>query len=68
MLSVQLLRRFAYNLMALFRSVTQRSAEKRETPWKTLMRELYKALLTLSKSAVQTQPNELRTEVSVDSC
>jgi len=57
MLVVQLLRRFAYNLLALFRSVTQRSAKKREMPWKTLMRELYKALLTISRSAKSTSDN-----------
>lgn len=49
MLAVQMLRRLAFNLMALFRSVTQRSAEKRNTPWKTLIREIYKALLILTK-------------------
>jgi hypothetical protein len=32
-----LLRRIAYNLMALFRSVTLRSEEKRRTPWRRLM-------------------------------
>jgi hypothetical protein len=68
MLAVQLLRRFAFNLMALFRSVTQRSAEKRETPWKTLMRELYKALLVLSENSVRWGRNEHCTDVSVDSC
>ena len=50
MLAVQLLRRFAYNMMALFRSVTQRSAKKRAVPWKTLMREIYKALITANKT------------------
>ena len=60
MLSVQLLRRFAYNLMALFRSVTQRSAEKRETPWKTLMREVYKALLVLGRSQVNDSTMHLK--------
>lgn len=36
MLVVLLLRRLGYNLLALFRSVTQRSEERRHTPWKTL--------------------------------
>jgi hypothetical protein len=53
---------------ALFRSVSQRSAEKRETPWKTLMRELYKALLTLGDNSVRAAQNEFQAEVSVDSC
>lgn len=44
MLVVLLLRRLAYNLLALFRSVTQRSDEKRRTPWKTLFRWVTKAL------------------------
>jgi hypothetical protein len=31
---VMLLRRIAHNFLALFRSLTQRSDEKRQTPWK----------------------------------
>jgi hypothetical protein len=53
MLAIQLLRRLSYNLLALFRSVTQRSDKKRETPWKTLMRELYKGLLRLSEANLE---------------
>jgi hypothetical protein len=45
MLVVQLLRRIAYNLMTLFRDVTQRSEEKRAMPWKDLMREFYLAFV-----------------------
>jgi hypothetical protein len=45
MVVVLLLRRIAYNMMALFRSVTQRSEEKRRTPWKTLIRWTYNALV-----------------------
>ncbi len=37
-LVVLLLRRIAYNLLALFRAVTQRSDERRAMPWKQLMR------------------------------
>lgn len=44
MLVVLLLRRLAYNLLALFRSVTQRSQQRRMTPWKTLFRWMEKAL------------------------
>ncbi|MBW6496604.1 MAG: hypothetical protein K0B16_19015 [Burkholderiaceae bacterium] len=33
-----LLRRIAYNMLALYRAVTQRSLDKRETPWKDVMR------------------------------
>jgi hypothetical protein len=44
MLVVLLLRRLAYNLLALFRAVTQRSDEKRRTPWKTLFRWVTKAI------------------------
>ena len=46
-LVIALLRRIAYNLVALFRSVTQRSAERRATAWKTLLRALERTLLTL---------------------
>jgi Transposase DDE domain len=36
-----LLRRIAYNLLALFRAVTQRSQEKRQMPWRGLLRWVY---------------------------
>lgn len=42
---VLLLRRLAYNLLALYRSVTQRSDERRQTPWKTLLRWVYNTLI-----------------------
>ncbi len=41
-----LLRRIAYTLLALCRSVTQRTDERRAVPWKTLMSELAFALVT----------------------
>lgn len=44
-LVVLLLRRIAYNLLALFRAVTQRSAERRAMPWKRLMRWVERTLL-----------------------
>lgn len=44
-LVVMLLRRIAYNLLALFRSVTQRSEENRQLPWKDLMRWVYNTLI-----------------------
>jgi len=42
-LVVMLLRRMAFNMLALFRSVTQRSEEKRRTPWKDIMRWMHHA-------------------------
>jgi len=45
-LAVVLLRRIAYTLLGLFRSVTQRSEERRNTPWKDLMQDLYVALVS----------------------
>ena len=45
MVAVLLLRRMAYNLLALYRSVTQRSEERRQTPWKTVMRWVYNTLI-----------------------
>lgn len=45
-LVVALLRRIAYTLLALFRSVTQRTDERRAVPWKTLMSELAFSLIT----------------------
>jgi predicted transposase YbfD/YdcC len=44
-LAVMLLRRIALTLLALFRSVTQRSDERRQTPWRDLLRAVYQALL-----------------------
>ena len=40
-----LLRRIAYNLLALFRSVTQRGERERAIPWKRLMRRFHNAML-----------------------
>lgn len=42
---LMLLRRMAYNALTLFRSVTQRSEERRATPWKTLLRWSYNTLI-----------------------
>jgi predicted transposase YbfD/YdcC len=44
-----LLRRIAFDLLALFRSVTQRSDEKRATPWRRLMQSVQLALFTLTE-------------------
>lgn len=44
-LVVMLLRRMAFNMLALFRSVTQRSAEKRRTPWRDIMRWMHTAVV-----------------------
>jgi predicted transposase YbfD/YdcC len=42
---LMLLRRLTYNALALFRSVTQRSDEKREVPWKRLLRDVLDVLI-----------------------
>jgi hypothetical protein len=47
-LALVLLRRIAYTLLSLFRSVTQRSEERRKSPCKDLMRDLYVALISAS--------------------
>jgi hypothetical protein len=44
-LALILLRRIACTLLSLFRSVTQRSDERRHTPWRDLIRAVYHALL-----------------------
>jgi len=49
---VALLRRLAYTLVALFRSVTQRSDERRGTPWRDLMRWFRNALLCASDADI----------------
>lgn len=53
MLVVLLLRRMAYNLVALFRAVTQRSEEKRKTPWAKLMGDWLHALTTATDIQLQ---------------
>jgi hypothetical protein len=47
---VMLLRRLGFNLLSLFRSVTQRSDEKRRMPWKDLMRQVYNALIAATRA------------------
>ena len=56
MLVVALLRRLAYNLLTLFRSVTQRSEDRRATPWLDLLRWFYNAII----SATDADLSELR--------
>jgi hypothetical protein len=51
-LNVMLLRRIAYNMMTLFRSVTQRSDVKRQMPWKDIIRAMYNALISCQESDV----------------
>jgi len=47
-LVVAILRRLAYTMLTLFRSVTQRSDERRDVPWKTLLGEIFLAFMTLT--------------------
>lgn len=49
MLVVALLRRIAYTILSLFRSVTQRSERARAVPWKDLMWQVQRALLVASE-------------------
>jgi hypothetical protein len=44
-----LLPRIAYTLLSLFRSITQRSDERRSCPWKLLMTDLLFALTTTTE-------------------
>ncbi len=48
MLVVALLRRLAYNLLTLFRAVTQRSQERRASPWLDMLRWFYNAIISAS--------------------
>lgn len=52
-LNVLLLRRIAFNLLALFRGVTQRSDEKRATPWATLFENLYITLVSATAEVIE---------------
>jgi len=56
-----LLRRLAYNMLARFRSVTQRCEERRLTPWKDLLRWVYNTVI----SATAQHTAGLRTRKAV---
>jgi hypothetical protein len=58
-LVVAILRRIAYTMLALFRSVTQRSDERRHTPWQTLMTDLFVALISTTELELR-DPKALR--------
>lgn len=50
---VALLRRTAYSMMTLFRSVTQRSAKRRATPWLDLPRWFHNAIISATDADVE---------------
>jgi len=52
-LVMAILRRIAYTILTLFRSVTQRSDERRHVPWKDLMSDLFVAFLTTSEDQIR---------------
>jgi hypothetical protein len=52
-LAVAILRRVAYTLATLFRSVTQRSDERRHIPWKLLLLDIWTALLTTNEDQIR---------------
>jgi hypothetical protein len=62
MVVVALLRRMAYNLLTLFRSVTQRSDERRAAPWRDLLRWFYNAIISATDadlSALRPRPRAM---------
>ncbi len=50
---MMLLRRSAYNLLALFQSVTHRSDETCRIPWRTLMKSVYNAVVGATQEQVE---------------
>ncbi len=61
---VLLLRRIAYNILTLFRSVTQRTKANRLTPWRDICRYFYNALIAskskqLEGMRIRKPPDEL---------
>jgi len=58
-LVVAILRRIAYTMLALFRSITQRSDEPRVTQWETLMTDLFVTLITTTELELR-DPKPLR--------
>jgi hypothetical protein len=51
-LVVAVLRRIAYTILTLFRSVTQRSEERRNVPWKALINDVFYAFITTTPEQV----------------
>lgn len=51
--AVMLLRRLGFNLLALYRSVTQRCEEARQMPWKDLIRRVYITLIAASEADIE---------------
>lgn len=61
MLVMMVLRRIAYTLLSLFRTVTQRSEEKREVSWPRLMRQVRNTLIAGDERTVaQLRPRHRR--------
>jgi hypothetical protein len=56
MVSAMLMRRIAYTLLALFRSVTQRSDARRAVPWKTLLHDLRDTLISAEERHLEDLP------------
>ncbi len=52
MLVVAILRRIAFTTLALFRTIKQRSDERRSVPWKLLLEEFWLVLITASPDAL----------------
>ncbi len=53
MVVVLLLRRLAYNMLTLFRSVTLRAEESRLTPWQDLIRWFYNAVIAATEEHLE---------------
>lgn len=58
---VMVLRRIAYDLLTWFRSVTQRSEDKRQVPWKALLRDVYVTVASATEAVLygRTKRSEL---------
>ncbi|HJW76113.1 MAG TPA: ISAs1 family transposase [Thermoleophilia bacterium] len=61
---VMVLRRIAYNLLTLFRSVTQRSDDRRQMPWRDLLRAIYITLIAATDDTLgrHRDPEQLITD------
>lgn len=54
LLDIVILRRIAYNAMALFRARTLRADANRLMPWRELTRLVYAAIMTATEEAVNS--------------
>lgn len=65
-LAVLILRRIAYSMLALFRSVTLRSEDNKKTPWRDLMRGIYNTLIAATPRDIDALRSRVESEIAIN--